>query len=223
MEIVTMKKFLGFAAGAVSLLCASSQVALADNPPNLQLSEPKFIGDGCTKDDTEVALTEDKQSLSILFSKYQVSSNAAGENHRKKCDIRIPVKVPAGFSISIISSEFRGFNFLPRGTKATLSAEYFLVGGRGPKFNYNFPDRNVEDSTADSKGLLKGEFYRKNEIEATALVYGPCGKDTTIAIKSSLDVTSNANGDKADSSLDSLDITSKTPVIYRLTWRACKN
>ncbi len=209
--------------GLMGLCALGSVSAIGDEVPALTLGDPKFIGDGCTKEDTEIALTDDKQSLSILFSKYAVKADKNAVNDRRKCDVRIPVRVPAGLSISIITSEFRGFNFLPRGATAILSAEYFLVGKRGPQFKYQFPDPTVEDSRVDKNGVLRGEYYRKNDVQATALVWGPCGKDTTIAIKSSLDVSSNSRGDQSNSSLDSLDLTTKTPILYKLTWRKCNN
>lgn len=215
-----MFKSIIWVLGVVCLLSVTTQAVAADDV-NLTLGNPTFAGDGCSKDNTEIALTEDKQTLSILFSAFQVSSAKAGENQRKKCDIRVPVKVPAGYSISIITSEYRGYNFLPPGSKATLAADYFLVGVRGPMYKWQFPDNRYEDSRPDRNGRLQGEFYRKNEIQATGLVWGPCGKDTTIAIKSSLDVTSNFRGEKSDSSLDSLDLTTKTPVLYKLTWKKC--
>ncbi len=217
-----MFKSIQMVLGVICLLSTTSQLIAADAPA-LTLGVPVFNGDGCSKDTTDIALTDDKQTLSILFSAFSVSSAKPSENQRKKCDIRVPVKVPAGFSISIIQSEYRGFNFLPPGASATLKADYFLVGVRGPGYRWNFPDRNYADATPDrGTGILKSDFYRSNKIQATGLVYGPCGKDTTISIKSSLDVTSNGRGDKSDSNLDSLDITTKTPVLYKLTWRTCR-
>lgn len=227
MTLKTATRLLGI---TVALGLAQSATAL-DNI-NLTLGEPVFKGDGCTADTTEIALTEDKQTLSILFEDFQVHSMKPNENQRKKCDIRVPVKVPAGYSISIITSEYRGFNFLPAGATATLAADYFLVGVRGPSYKWNFPDTSRDprtgqvrypDAVPAANGILKGEYYRKTDIAAEGLVYGPCGKDTTISIKSSLDVTSNKKGDKSDSTLDSLDLTTKTPILYKLTWRACKS
>lgn len=190
--------------------------------PAITLGDPKMNGTGCTNDNSSVSLTDDKTQLSILFSEYNVESKGATTTQRKTCNISVPVKVPPGLSVSIIQVDYRGYNFLPRGAKSEMNVEYFFADKRGPSAAYKFPDLRREDGTPDRNGVLDREFFVRNELQATAVNWSPCGKDVILRVNSAIKVNTNAKGDLSTASVDSADISTKTPIIYKLTWKECR-
>lgn len=227
-----MRGILVFAAVA-----AFSMTAFAENDAvKLDRDGMSITGSGCKKFDKEgtgqgdvqATISPDGQSLSILFNAYQANAggfNDAGmpraTNERKTCNLRIPLKVPSGYSVSIIQVDYRGFNALPPGGKSKFSAEYFFAGIRGPKSYREFPDRSEDGSIDQDTGRLDKEFFIRNELKATAVNWSPCGQPVNLAINTWTQVLTNTLQEDASVSVDSADITTKTPVLYKLSYRKC--
>lgn len=190
----------------VSLALGASTGALAQR---LELGFPSHAGTGCPQGTVSAALSPDNQQLSILFDSYTVESGYTNNRQldRKSCNIAIPVRVPQGYSVSIISLDYRGFVDVPRGGRAQLSVDYFFAGGRGPRF------------TRDFRGPRSGDYLINNRLVAEAVVWSACGASTNLRTNTSLLVETNSRFDQAQASLDSIDVESG--VIYNLQWRRC--
>ena len=98
----------------------------------ITLGEPGYGGTGCPAGSVSATLSPDATSLSLLFDKYQVAVGGVTNKSfdRKSCNIAIPVRVPQGFSVSILKIDYRGFNQLPQGASSQFNVEYFFAGGR---------------------------------------------------------------------------------------------
>lgn len=210
-----------FHMGLVATLLATV-VAVAD-VPKLELGTPIMIGSGCNKDNSAVTLSDDKTTLSILFSEYNTEAGGIQTTSRRTCNLRVPVRVPSGLSVSLLSVDYRGYNFLPPGASSLFHVEYFFAGRRGPVGDYRFPNSNREDGTPDpNTGVLDHDFYIGNKLTGVAVNWSPCGQPVTLAVNTYITATTNAAGDQATASVDSADIHTETPIVYRLTWRACR-
>ncbi len=131
----------------------------------------------------------------------------AGPGHtldRKNCDIAVPVHVPNGLSVSVITVDYRGFNSLPAGAMAQFNAEYFFAGSAGPRYSRNFV------------GPLASNYLLRNNLIATALTWSPCGQDVNLRAATSVFVRSNTD---AFTTVDSADL--HAGLIYTLQWRRC--
>ncbi len=219
------------------VLLGVSQALLADHK-SITLDKDGIIvtGTGCKKfdkfgtgdGDVQATVNEDGTALSILFNAYVAEAGGMTEmgaprpnNARKTCNMRVPVKVPSGYSVSLIQVDYRGFNSLPEGGRSVFSAEYFFAGMRGPRAMRNFPN-SAEDGRVDSDtGRLDKEFFIQNKLQATAANWSPCGRPVTLAINTWTQVFSNSGLEDSSISVDSADITTKTPIVYRLTYRTC--
>jgi hypothetical protein len=115
---------------ALGMVLLSSPVALAQPAAPVTLGLPGYGGTGCPQGSVSATLSPDGTTLAILFDEYIVE--AGGDTGvpfgRKSCNVSIPVHVPQGISISIISVDYRGFNFLPAGARSTFQVELFLRG-----------------------------------------------------------------------------------------------
>lgn len=198
-----MKKILAIAA----LLIGSSfaGTAFADD---IALGEPGYGGTGCPDGSASVTLSPDAKSLSILFDEYYVEAGGATNKSldRKSCNIAIPVHVPQGLSVSILTIDYRGFNSLPSGARSVFNVEYFFAGQRGPRFSKTF------------RGELDQDYLITNKLQATALVWSACGADVNLRTNSSIRVQTRQNKE-ALATVDSEDINAA--IKYQLQWKRC--
>ena len=198
-----MKKILAIAA----LLIAGSfaSVSYADD---IALGEPGYGGTGCPDGSASVTLSPDAKSLSILFDEYFVE--AGGQTNksldRKSCNIAIPVHVPQGLSISILTIDYRGYNNIPAGAKTTFGVEYFFAGAKGPTFTKSF------------NGALDDDYLITNKLQASALVWSACGADVNLRTNSSIRVQTKQNKE-ALATVDSEDVSAA--IVYALQWKQC--
>jgi hypothetical protein len=198
-----MKKILAIAA----LLIASS-FAGASYADDIALGEPGYGGTGCPDGSASVTLSPDQKSLSILFDEYYVEAGGSTNKsfERKSCNIAIPVHVPQGLSVSILTIDYRGYNNIPSGGKTTFNVEYFFAGQKGPTFSKNF------------NGPLDKDYLITNKLQAQALVWSACGADVNLRTNSSIRVQTKQNKE-ALATVDSEDVNAA--IVYALQWKQC--
>ena len=201
-----MKKLVAVASFVLASLFAS--LAFAQDPNDISLGEPGYGGNGCPAGSVSATLSPDAKALSMLFDQYIVE--AGGETgksfDRKSCNIAIPVHVPQGLSISIITIDYRGYNNLPTGARSEFNVEYFFAGTRGPTFRRTF------------NGVLDEDYTIRNELAAQAVVWSECGVDVNLRTNSSIRVNTRANR-QALATVDSEDVSAA--IVYQLQWRPC--
>ncbi len=202
MELKTLKKL----ALASSLLISTAAFAGLEE---VELGEPAYGGTGCPSGSASAALSQDKKSLSIIFDQFVVEAGGHLRNmERKNCNVAIPVHVPSGYSVSVISVDYRGYVSLPAQGQARLTAEYFLAGQVGPRFDKLFLGKTDTDYT----------FTNKLGLEA--VVWSPCGADTILRVNASMLAKSNRFNEEALATVDSADF--KTGMLYQFQWRTCR-
>ena len=183
--------------------------AFAQADDDISLGTPAYGGSGCAAGTVATTLSPDQKALSILFDDYQVS--VGGETHkafdRKSCNVAIPVHVPQGQSVSILTVDYRGFNRLPRGASSQFNVEYFFAGGRGPSFRRSF------------RGPLESDYIITNELVADAMVWSGCGVDVNLRTNSSMRLNTSRNAE-ALATVDTEDV--KAAIVYHLQWRSCQ-
>ena len=201
---------------ATSLIAlATSQSAFADD---LKITNVGYAGNGCPAGSASVNIGNSGKTVSVLFDEFFVE---AGVNKRtfdrKKCDISINVKVPSGFSISLVDADYRGFIELPRQARAKFHREYFFAGRRGPRFVNRW------------RGATSDDFYKKDRLALFANTWSPCGANVLLRAKTAISVNTRRN-QQAVAGVDSAEFTSNTIVHHRtphaldlhLRWRRCQ-
>jgi len=186
----------------------SSSLALAQGGPTL--GTPVFSGTGCPAGTAYAVLSQDATTMSILFDQYVAEAGRAVNRtfDRKSCNISVPVRVPNGYSVSIIEVDYRGFNGLPAGATSQFDVEYFFAGAQGPRFSRQF------------RGPLTDNYLLTNTLLASAVVWSACSATPILRANSSLRVNSNSRGEQAMATLDSADVSSS--LVYHLAWRRCR-
>lgn len=192
--------------GAVLSLVANTALGSDD----IRLGIPSYGGNGCPRGSASASLSPDRKSLSILFDQYiaEAGEYAGKRVDRKSCNLSIPVRVPQGYSLSIIKVDYRGFVSVPRGGRAQFNAEYFFAGARGPK------------RVATFRGPTDEEYAITDPLLAEAVVWTPCGADTNLRVNSSMMAVAGNRGEDTLATVDSADVNAG--VVYHLQWRRCR-
>lgn len=195
-------------AGFGLLALAALGFANPSHAASISLGQPGYGGSGCPAGSASVSVSPDGSSLSILFDSYTVE--AGGSNPqvaRKSCNLSIPVKVPNGMSVSLISADYRGFADLPAGAEARLDTEYFFGGSRGPAYSQRF------------NGRFSNTYLKRHQMAAGANVWSACGADVNLRVNSGMTVRSS--GEAALATVDSADFNAG--ILYHLQYRSCNS
>ncbi len=199
-----MKTLLALATLALTASFATQGYAL----DGITLGEPGYGGTGCPGGSVSATLSPDATSLSLLFDSYLVEAGGdTGKSFdRKSCNIAIPVHVPQGYAVSILSIDYHGYNNFPKGANSQFNVEYFFAGARGPVFSQKFNGPKDED------------YLIQNKLTAQTIVYSACGADVNLRTNSSIRVTTTKN-QQALATVDSEDVSAA--IIYQLQWKKC--
>lgn len=200
-----MKK-LFFNSLMITLLFGISNQILANS--EITLGTPAIGGNGCPKESAQVYLNSEGE-LFLRFNQYRTEAGLSNSKiARKSCNLAIPIHLPSGLALSIVSSEYRGSVLLPRKATAEFNSEYFFVGQTGLKNKHLI------------KGKSSGEFRLIDDIAIESRVLSKCGEDTILRVNTSLLVTTNRRNDQALAQIDSMNVDSG--VVFRLETRNCQ-
>jgi hypothetical protein len=171
---------------------------------------PVYGGNGCPAGSAEFSFDDADSQISIKFDDYYAKAGgSSGQSFdRKSCAIAIPLSVPRGQKIALKSVEYQGKKTIPEGALASLSAEYFFAGSRGPVFNQNL------------NGPQKGPLDLRHELSQSELVWSPCGQNSTLRINSSLIADQSSQSEPVDIGVDR--VNSRSGIKIKLITQACR-
>lgn len=187
--------FVSFALIALAASQASAQVTFR--------APMGFAGTGCPAGSMNVT-GENTSTLSILFDSYDAGQgmNSVSGMPRTSCNFSIPVRVPAGYQVSLITADWRGY--AQGGVQ--LSREYFIAGQRGPR-QFTRPS---------------GDYIEQDSMAMVS--WSPCSnqeQEITMRVNSSI----RAMGRPSYIAVDSVDVRGKRinlPVIFNLQAQRCR-
>jgi hypothetical protein len=208
-QIVSTSLLAMLTSSQVFAAAAASAALAAAAPEPIRLGEPGYGGTGCPAGTVSATLSPDQTSLSLLFDAFTVSAPTptGGTLDRKTCQIAIPVTVPQGYSIGIVSVDYRGFHSLPYGAMSQFSADYFFAGRQGPRFSKAW------------YGQQDSDYLFNNTLGLEAVVWSPCGAQVILRTNASMYTRTNAWREPTLSTVDSADIAAG--VVYQIQWRRC--
>ena len=159
-----------------------------------------FAGTGCPAN--SIAVTgANTSTLSILFDQYDAGNNSITGLNRSSCNFAVPVHVPQGMQVSVMTADWQGF---AQG-RAQLSRKYFFAGAPNQPWlrnNYN-------------SGGGRDFLERDNLIHSTT-TWAPCGRDVQLRINSNI----RTLGGNSYMAVDTVDLQNR--VVFRVQWRNCR-
>lgn len=179
---------------AVALATVATTAAHAAPDQNsVFFKDPAIAGSGCKAGTVDYAITPDGQTLSILFDSYSANPG------NKTCNIAVPVHVPNGYQVSLMTADYRGF---VKGS-AELRRSYFFGGGTGP---------SLRTPLGSSEGK---EYTQRDSLITSSNSYAKCGEDVNLRVNSRI----MTNTSRSSISVDSLDL--QNGIVFKLQYRPC--
>jgi hypothetical protein len=160
----------------ISILFAAAlsviNLAAESYAQTVYFKEPmEFAGTGCGTDSYKFS-GQGTDTLSILFSEYDAADPADGAAsglQHTSCSFAVPIHVPAGYQISELKADWRGF---AEGS-TELSREYFFAGETGvyktsnPAGNFTEQDQNMNFSSCAKDGEKDIILRINSSVQAT--------------------------------------------------------
>lgn len=188
-------KTLSTLIAAATLALAAGTASAAPSNNSVYFQDPAIAGSGCPAGTTDYAITPDGQTLTVLFDSYTADPG------NLSCNIAIPVHVPNGFQVSLMTADYRGF---VQG-KAELRRSYFFAGSTGPSLVTPMSSAGGKDYTQRDNLLTMTESFAR------------CGQDVNLRINSRIRTKTNSSM----ISVDSLDLNNG--MIFHLKYKKCNS
>lgn len=192
-----MKTLYTSLAGTLLVLFASQAANAAD--PVFFKAPISIAGTGCAPGSIST-VGENTATLSVLFAGYDAGAHAVSGLPRSACNFAVPVHVPQGMQLSVMTADWMGY---AKGS-ATLKRKYFLAGQPAqPWLTNNYSSAAGTDFTA-TDGLMHG-----------TVTTGCHGGEFNLRINSEI----RANTPASYAAVDTLDLKNK--VVFHLNWMPC--
>lgn len=210
-------------------------------PSKVIMQKPNYQGSGCPQGTASVAMSGDNRAVSIVFDNFttEAGQQAAKQTTEKTCRLIIPIEAPKGFRMAVAQMDYRGFHALPVKARARLLAIHQIrhaglkALGTRVKSQQTFEGPVAEDffmsAIIESKPLPNiksplGGALGKPLNPLLNPILKTCGGTYNLEVDVSIAVSSNATGEQAMITLDSIDgqVSDKNSVSYHLQWEQCQ-
>lgn len=192
---------LSFAVALVGMLAASTANAA---PPVYFKAPVQFRGTGCPNGGSVDVVGANTDTMTVLFGRYDAGKNSISRLNRAACSFAVPVHVPKGWQVSVMTADWMGF---VQG-RGQLSRRYFFAGSplSGVNKTDSFNSRVGED------------FVKRDGLLHTSYTSGcsPQGRDLNMRVNSSVRAITPASY----MAVDTLDLKNK--VVFQLKWAPCR-
>ena len=149
---------------AISALLTTSLLAQPAAPSNVTIESISNAGNGCYPGSVAKNISDDGRAMTLLFDDFIVEAGPeVGPQQSKSCNVKLGMKVPAGWSYSLFCVDFRGYADLDRNVKAAQSAQYTFDGSRHAKVG-----------SMELVGPKALDYTHLTQIPVNSLSWSPC-------------------------------------------------
>jgi hypothetical protein len=181
----------------------------------LKLGHPNYQGTGCPSGSVALTVSPDESAVSVLFNSFVVE--AGGQTNRrldeKNCGLSIPIEVPAGYSLSVATVDYRGYVYSPKqNIFNNMSVDYTWFGHPGRHYENKF------------QGPIDDNFTISQAVASHMKQWTTCGQKNNLVITTNLKTRTNPQNDSTILALDSIDGTGHSSGLrFHLEWKPCRN
>jgi hypothetical protein len=155
---------------ALFSLAANGALAQEPAPESLGISEVSYVGTGCPQGTVGSYVSPDRLAMTLMFDNYAVelTSSESGSAH-KNCSIALKLHAPAGWSVGMISTDFRGYGNLNSG----------VIGEQ--RSMYRFGQRWTEVGVMRMTGPTAVDYTNSTDVDPNTIEWSPCIRHDRIA------------------------------------------
>ncbi|NJC68544.1 DUF4360 domain-containing protein [Planosporangium thailandense] len=182
-------------------------------PDKIVIDVATVNGSGCRPGSAAVAVAPDNTAFTVTYSEYlaQVGIGAKPTDFRKNCQLNLIVHVPQGFTYAIAQADYRGFAHLEKGATGLERANYYFQGQSQTAYVQH-----------PFSGSYNDDWHTTDSVDATALVFKPCGEERNLNINTELRVAAGSSDPSKTNSFMSMDSTDGAiNTIYHFAWKSC--
>lgn len=182
-------------------------------PDYVNIRRIVYNGSGCPLGTVGKNVSPDRQAFTLTFSEYlaEAGPGLSFADSRKNCQITIVLDFPNGWTFSVMSIDYRGFAYLDEGVKGIHSATYYFQG-----------QGQTGRSSRTLQGDYYGDYFMRDYIGMSSLVWSPCGARRALNINSAVRVDNRSNrSGQGLMTIDSID--GEVIYTFNLQWRRCRD
>lgn len=201
-------------AGAMLLTLGNIARAESPNPREVTIKQIMYGGTGCPLGTVAANISPDAKAMTLFFDQFVAQAGPASEvsDAYKVCNLSIDLRVPHGWSYTLLGVDYRGFANLDPGVIGVQRAEYWLQGTS----SRSIPLRST------IVGPFADDYIYKDRLALNALVWSPCAVTRALNIRTSVSIT-GANARNRKHGLMTVDsIDGELKHIYGIQWRRCR-
>jgi hypothetical protein len=217
-----MKTLALFLFGALAPIFSSLQ-ASAQTPSGVQIQYVRTQGSGCQNGTARAMLTPDGRAFSVFMDNYIAETTNSLSLDYKTCNMEIGIAIPAGYSFSLLTADYRGFVNAEAGTQVSHQVLYTFDGSRPPNERPGFGNSAGRYSFEQKifQGPINQDYFIRNVIDPRASLWSPCstGGQQPLMIQTFLIARAMSRGGQSQISLDSVDGALEQQ--FSWTWRQC--
>ena len=200
-DVEIMNFFYTATLSAALAVFVSLAAASAEEQPYFK-APMDVIGTGCPQGSFTVT-GEESDTLTLLFGKYDAAdppSNAVSGLSRSSCNFAVPIHVPAGFQVSQLTADWRGY----AEGETVLTRQYFFAD----------QPESQQDKTTLFNEINGIDFLELDSLDPTQ--YTACqsqARDVVLRINSAVQAKSSDSYIVVD--------TIDEALVFELNWQAC--
>ena len=181
------------------------------------IKQVTYGGTGCPQSSAQVVISEDRKTLSVLFSKFDLEIvPGTTTSLSKDCRVLVDLKVPSNIRATVVRVDDRGFNKLPVAAKSVLRQSYSLVDLTTQQSSRTIFRRKI------FQGPVENDFAVASRIKKLQH-WSNCGQDFRLDMGVSLKLDNQQRKESALTVLDSADgQLGKRKTQYHLKWKRCQ-
>jgi hypothetical protein len=190
---------------AVAAALSGTAAAQSFNPGEVYVQALNYGGSGCPQGTVAHNLSPDAKALSFLFDSFAVDTPSNGGRRTKKsCAINLQLHVPAGWTYTLFSVDYRGYAEMDKRSEARLRSWYAMQG------------QEIRISNNTMRGPMAQNYLQRAWVPLDALPYLTCSTlPSVVTINTELTV----DGPSAMLTVDSVDGEIRQD--YGIAWKPC--
>lgn len=177
----------------------------APAPGEVYVERMTYGGSGCPAGTVADNLSPDAKAITFIFNDFVVDTTANnGREVKKNCDVNLQLHVPAGWTYTLFSVDYRGYMALGRGSQARLRS-WYRIG----------PDE-VRIANTTTGGPKDENYHQRANVPLDALPWLSCSNSSTVI---NIGTEIKGTGPKALVTVDSID--GEVTHQYGIAWKRC--
>lgn len=185
---------------------------LMAHPGDAEIQRVSVLGRACGVDSAATAISSDGQAVTVIFDQFQAELTESQDYARTFCRVNLDVRVPPGWSFTVLGVDYRGYVSLDPATEAN----HWLAYGFGA---------NMMTFQAQSfVGPVDDDYRHYVELPTpTQGVFSPCGSTanlTRLRLHNVLELR-GSHAAQAYIGVDSIDGEFRQPLQLKLFWQPC--